>query len=181
MRDNSLVQKLRVMELLSWATCKGNICPTSCTEISLWKRPISNSYKLFSSYRTVFSTESSWDSKTSDLNCFYEALAQREALAICQDRVFASFLCALSLRSVFGRSIHMYWTIPEKKTNWELRIWTISRVIEEIASGFSVGLLEATLNFQEWSRKNHAEYPGVLVLALKVSVGCNTHTILWSF
>ena len=103
------------MELLSWATCKRNICPTSCTEISLWKRPISNSYKLFSSYRTVFSTESSWDSKTSDLNCFYEALAQREALAICQDRVFASFLCALSLRSVFGRSIHMYWTIPDKK------------------------------------------------------------------
>ena len=26
-----------------WATCKCNICPTSCIEISSWKRPISNS------------------------------------------------------------------------------------------------------------------------------------------
>ena len=33
----------------SWATCKCNIsCPTSCIEISSWKRPISNSmYVIF--------------------------------------------------------------------------------------------------------------------------------------
>ena len=30
--------------------------------------------KLISSYKTVFSTGSSQDSRTSDLNCFYEAL-----------------------------------------------------------------------------------------------------------
>ena len=35
------------------------------------------------------------DSKTSDLNCSYEALVQEEALTICQDRVLASLLCVL--------------------------------------------------------------------------------------
>ena len=41
--DTWLVHELRVTELLSRATCKRNIlCPTSCTEISLWKRPTSN-------------------------------------------------------------------------------------------------------------------------------------------
>ena len=59
--------------------------------------------KLFSSNRTVLElAQSLWHSKTSDLNCLYEALAQREALTICQDRVFASFLCVLSLSSVLG-------------------------------------------------------------------------------
>ena len=59
--------------------------------------------KLFSSNRAVLElAQSLWHSKTSDLNCLYEALAQREALTICQDRVFASFLCVLSLSSVLG-------------------------------------------------------------------------------
>ena len=59
--------------------------------------------KLFSFNRTVLElAQSLWHSKTSDLNCLYEALAQREALTICQDRVFASFLCVLSLSSVLG-------------------------------------------------------------------------------
>ena len=59
--------------------------------------------KLFSSNRTVLElAQSLWHSKASDLNCLYEALAQREALTICQDRVFASFLCVLSLSSVLG-------------------------------------------------------------------------------
>ena len=59
--------------------------------------------KLFSSNRTVLElAQSLWHSKTSDLNCLYEALSQREALTICQDRVFASFLCVLSLSSVLG-------------------------------------------------------------------------------
>ena len=35
------------------------------------------------------------DSKTSNLNCSYEALVQKEALTIWQDRVFASFLYVL--------------------------------------------------------------------------------------
>ena len=45
--------------------------------------------KLFSSYRTVFGlAEGLWDAETSDIvNCSYEALVQKEALAICQDRV----------------------------------------------------------------------------------------------
>ena len=93
-----------------WATCKCNIlCLTSYTEINLWKRPTVIASKLFSSYfPPVFSTGSSRDSKTSDLNRFYEALVWKEALAICQDRVFASFLCALSLSSVLWRFIHLY-------------------------------------------------------------------------
>ena len=62
--------------------------------------------KLFSSYRTVFSTVSSGDSKTSDSNCFYKVLVQKEALTICQDRTFASFLCALLLSSVLTKTLH---------------------------------------------------------------------------
>ena len=62
--------------------------------------------KLLSSYRTVFSTVSSGDSKTSDLNGFYKVLVQKEALTICQDRTFASFLCALSLSSVLAKTVH---------------------------------------------------------------------------
>ena len=38
----------------------------------------------------------------------YEALVWKEALAIYQDRVFTSFLCALSLSSAFRSFIHMY-------------------------------------------------------------------------
>ena len=59
-------------------------------------------------------------------------------LELCQDRVFASSLCALSLSWVLGRSIDMYWTIPEIKQTggW---IYGVSRVIEETASGFSWG------------------------------------------
>ena len=38
----------------------------------------------------------------------HEALVWKEAFAICQDRVFASILWALSLASVIGSFIHMY-------------------------------------------------------------------------
>ena len=48
--------------------------------------------KLFSSYRTLFElAQGLRDFKTSNLNCSYEALVQKEALTICQDRVFVSF------------------------------------------------------------------------------------------
>ena len=47
-------------------------------------------------------------SKAIDLNWSYEALAQREALTLCQDRAFASFSCVLLLASVLGRFIHLY-------------------------------------------------------------------------
>ena len=61
--------------------------------------------KLFSSFRTVFElAQSLRDSKTSDLNCSYEAPIQKEALAICYG-MFASFLCVLSLLSVLGAFI----------------------------------------------------------------------------
>ena len=54
--------------------------------------------KLFPSHITVFElAQGLRDSKISDLNCSFEALAQKEALAICHDRVFASFLYVLSL------------------------------------------------------------------------------------
>ena len=47
-------------------------------------------------------------SKTIDLNRSYEALIQKEALTLCQDRAFASFSCVLLLASVLGRFIHLY-------------------------------------------------------------------------
>ena len=59
-----------------WATCKCNILhPISCTEISLWKRPISTVMpgKLFSSY-VLIRQRCSRDSTTSELNCFYESM-----------------------------------------------------------------------------------------------------------
>ena len=71
----------------------------------------------------MFSTGSSRDFKTSSLNYLYEALVQKEALDICQDSVlFATVLCTLSVSSVLGRFMHLYWTIPEKKHSW-LLIW----------------------------------------------------------
>ena len=47
-------------------------------------------------------------SKTIDLNWSYEALAQKEALTLCQDRVFAPFSCVLSLASVLARFTNLY-------------------------------------------------------------------------
>ena len=47
-------------------------------------------------------------SKTIDLNWSYEALVQKEALTVYQDRTFASFPCVLSLSSVLGRFKHLY-------------------------------------------------------------------------
>ena len=47
-------------------------------------------------------------SKTIDLNWSYEALVQKEALTIYQDRAFASFSCVLSLSSVLGRFAYLY-------------------------------------------------------------------------
>ena len=64
---------------------------------------------MFSSYRAVFKLAQCLpDSKTSELNCSYEALVQKEALTICHDRVFASFLCVLSLSSILGRFRQLY-------------------------------------------------------------------------
>ena len=45
--------------------------------------------------------------KTSDSNKLYKVLVQKEALIICHHRVFASFLCVLSLSSVLGRFIEL--------------------------------------------------------------------------
>ena len=38
----------------------------------------------------------------------HETLVWKEALTICSDKVFASFLCVLSLSSVIGSFIHIY-------------------------------------------------------------------------
>ena len=66
--------------------------------------------KLFSSYRTVFVlAQGLRKSLARDLNCSYEVLVQKEALTICQDRVFASFLCVLSLLSVLGKFKQLYY------------------------------------------------------------------------
>ena len=52
-----------------------------------------NSVMLEKSYKTVFEiAQGLQDSKTSDLNCSYEVVVQKEALTTCQDRVLATFL-----------------------------------------------------------------------------------------
>ena len=85
------------------------LCPKSCIGSSLWKKPISNGGKSLSSYREMFElAQGLWDYKTSDLNCSYEAHIQKEALTICEYKVFASFLCVLSLSSVLGRLFQLY-------------------------------------------------------------------------
>ena len=63
--------------------------------------------KLFSPSRTIFElAQGLLDSNTSEQNCSFEALVQREALTICQDKVVESFLCVLSLSSVLGKFLH---------------------------------------------------------------------------
>ena len=60
----------------------------------------------------------------------------------------------------------------------------ISRDIEEIASRISRGQLKTTWYFQGWSKINHVEFPGVLVLGHKISDGCNkifSSFLWWSF
>ena len=54
-----------------------------------------------------------------------------------------------------------------------------SKGIEKIECGNSRGQLKKKWNFQGWSRKNHMEFPWVLVFCLENSNGCNT--ILWNF
>ena len=76
-RDNSLVHELRVM-----AAVEQYVYTTYYVQHPALKSVYGKDHsviagKLFSSYRIVFSTGSSRDSKTSDLNCFYEALAQK--------------------------------------------------------------------------------------------------------
>ena len=59
--------------------------------------------------RTVFElAQGLRDSKSSNFNYSSEAILQEEALNICQDRVFTSFVCVLSLSSVLGGFIHLY-------------------------------------------------------------------------
>ena len=64
------------------------------------------------------------------------------------------------------------WAISEKKKGgcWG---YGVSRGIEEIGSWFSRGYLKTTQ-----LRKNYVNFPGVLVLGLKISEGCNK--ILWT-
>ena len=55
---------------------------------------------------------------TIDLNWSHKALAQKEALTLCQDRACASFSCVLSLSSVLG----MFRFIGESSTPaWEVK------------------------------------------------------------
>ena len=105
--DNSLVYKFRVMPVIGW-----HINATYYTRqpalISVYgKRQSVMRGKLFFSYRTVFElAQGLQDFKTSEMNCSYRKW--HLSRSICQDRVFASSLCVLSLSSVLGRFIHLY-------------------------------------------------------------------------
>ena len=104
--DNSLVHQLRAM-----AAVELYVNATYYVQHPALKSVYEKSYnKVFSSYRTVFELAHGLrDTKTSDLNYSYEALVQNEAMTICKNRVLASFLCVLSLSSVFGRFIQLYY------------------------------------------------------------------------
>ena len=98
------------------------------------------------------------DFKTSDLNWFpgCEALAQNEALTLCQDKVFASFLCVLSLSSVLERFIHLcYYTgsLGRSIPTWEAKAPLLFSCIPNISSvnmvsktGVKVGVLQHLIN-----------------------------------
>ena len=65
------------------------------------------------------------------------------------------------------RFIHLYGLFQKKR----------NRVVEDIERNIKWifrGLIKNNVEFQGWSRKIHVEYPGVLVLGLKIYVGCNT-------
>ena len=81
-----------------WTTCECNICPTSCTEISFWKKPVSIGGKLCYSYRKVFElAQGLRDFKTKDLDCSYEALVQKEAFVEMSREGICTILCVLLL------------------------------------------------------------------------------------
>ena len=61
-----------------------------------------------------------------------------------------------------------------QKKNWRGWGYGISRCIGK----WIFQELKTMCNLQGWSRRNHVEYPRVLVLGLKISEGYNT--ILWS-
>ena len=70
-------------------------------------------------------------------------------------------------------SVHLYWTIREKKETggWG---YGISRVIEEIASGFFGRLIKSNVEFPWVIKKKSCGIPrGSLVLGLKIYVGCS--------
>ena len=84
--DTSLVNELRVMAAVELHL--NTICPQHHALKSVYqKSPYVMGGKLFSSYRTLFKLgQGLWDSKTSDFDCSYEALVQKEALNICHNR-----------------------------------------------------------------------------------------------
>ena len=71
----------------------------------------------------------------------------------------------------------IYMKLLHTKTKQEGRIWNFQGHLR-IASKLSRSWLKTTWNFQRSLRKNHVEFPEVLVLGLINSEGCNT--TFWS-
>ena len=73
-------------------------------------------------------------------------------------------------------------TIMEKKRERGgrgLRIWNFQGYWRNSKWIFQRLIKKQCGIFWAWSRKNYVEFPGVLVLGLQISEGCNT--IMWSF
>ena len=88
--NNSLLHKLRVMAAVD---PHGNATYDAQHPAKKSIYAKRNSAMLEKSYKTVFQiAQGLRDFKTRDLNCSYEALVQKEALTICEDRVLATFL-----------------------------------------------------------------------------------------
>ena len=84
---NSLVHELRVMAAVELHVNSTYAQHPALKSVYEKSQPRIGG-KLFSSYRTVFelAQQCPQDSKTSDLNCSYEALVHKEALTLCQDK-----------------------------------------------------------------------------------------------
>ena len=70
-----------------------------------------------------------------------------------------------------------WWGKGVGKPWWGVWRYRISKCIKERACRNSTGELKKKWNFRQWSKKNHVEFPSVLVFRLGDSKVC--HTILW--
>ena len=71
-----------------------------------------------------------------------------------------------------------WWGKGVGKPWWGVWRYRISKCIKERACRNSTGELKKKWNFRQWSKKNHVEFPSVLVFRLGDPKVC--HTILWN-
>ena len=103
-RDNSLLHELRVKPAVELHVNATYYAQHPALKSVYGKSQSVIGGKLFSSYRTVFElAQDLQDSKTSDLNCSYDAVFQEETLTICQ-YLHHFYMCSIIIISF--RKVH---------------------------------------------------------------------------